>query len=217
MSVLPASVLHWLARLPPKRPVAMLLRHAARPPIPPGETGNELALTQEGVTQARHLGGLLGRRLVSLHTSPVLRCLQTAEALREGARVELDILPDRMLGAPGAFIVDEVLGGQTLQRLGLASFVEHLIAGEGLLPGVAEPDSAASSLVHHMLGRSGDAQGLHVFVTHDSLVAPTVARMLQCPVPPVDWPEYLEAAFFWREGEDVWGAYRTRTSLCLVR
>jgi hypothetical protein len=195
----------------------MLLRHAARPPIPPGETGNELALTREGVTQAEHLGGLLGRRLVSLHTSPVLRCNQTAQALREGARVNLDILSDRMLGAPGAFVVDAVLGGQTLQRLGLESFLKHLIAGEGVLPGVAEPFSAASSLVRHMLDHSGDVHGLHVFVTHDSLVAPTVARMLRCPVSPEDWPEYLEAAFFWREGPDVWGAYRTRTSVCLGR
>lgn len=215
--MLPASILHWLARLSPERPVAVLLRHAARPPIPPGETGNELALTPEGVIQAEHLGGLLGRRLVALHTSPVLRCLQTAEALREGARVPLDILSDRMLGAPGAFVVDEVLGGQTLQRLGLESFVAHLIAGEGVLPGVAEPSAAASSLVRHMLEHSGDVRGLHVFVTHDSLVAPTVARMLQCAVPREDWPEYLEAAFFWREGPDVWGAYRTRTSVCLGR
>jgi len=213
----PGSVLHWLARLPPERPVAMLLRHAARPPIPPGETGNELALTREGVTEAKQLGGLLGRRLVSLHTSPVLRCRQTAEALREGARVPLDILSNRMLGAPGAFVVDEVLGGQTLQRLGLESFLEHLISGKGGLPGVAEPSAAASSLVRHMLEHVGDVQGLHVFVTHDSLVAPTVARMLQCPVPPEDWPEYLEAAFFWREGPDVRGAYRTRTSVCLGR
>ncbi|HEX8819598.1 MAG TPA: histidine phosphatase family protein [Archangium sp.] len=210
------SVLHWLARLPRERPVAMLLRHAARPPIPPGETGNELALTQEGLTLAKHLGGLLGPRLAALHTSPVLRCLQTAEALREGARVDLDILPDRMLGAPGAFVLDEVLGGQTLQRLGLESFLEHLISGEGVLPGIAEPSSAASSLLRHLLGRSGNVEGLHVFVTHDSLLAPTVARTLQCPVSPVDWPEYLEAAFYWREGADVWGAYRTRASVCLA-
>ena len=55
-AVLPTSVLHWLARLPPDRPVAILLRHAARPPIPPGETGDALALTAEGVALARHLG-----------------------------------------------------------------------------------------------------------------------------------------------------------------
>ena len=81
--------------------------------------------------------------------------MQTAEALREGARTSLDIRPDRPLGAPGAFIVDERLGGQTLQRLGLESFMEHLITGEGVLPGLAEPTSAAFTLVGHMLGRAG--------------------------------------------------------------
>jgi hypothetical protein len=153
-------------------------------------------------------------RLAALRTSPVLRCVQTAEALREGARADLDIIPDRLLGAPGAFIVDEHLGGQTLQRLGLESFLEHLIAGEGVLPGLAEPTSAASTLVSHMLGHTGGLGGLHVFVTHDSLLAPTAARALRCPLRREDWPEYLEAAFFWREGADVRGAYRTHESPC---
>ncbi|HYO67908.1 MAG TPA: histidine phosphatase family protein [Archangium sp.] len=212
--MLPTSVLHWLARLPPERPVAMLLRHAARPPIPPGQTGDELALTEEGMSLAKHLGGRMSGRLAALHTSPVLRCVQTAEALREGAQADLDITPDRLLGAPGAFIVDALLGGQTLQRLGLESFLEHLIAGEGVLPGLAEPTSAASLLVRHMIGRMGSRGGLHVFVTHDSLLAPTAARALRCPLPRRDWPDYLEAAFFWREGADIRGAYRTHESLC---
>jgi hypothetical protein len=134
--------------------------------------------------------------------------------LREGARANLDIIPDRLLGAPGAFIVDALLGGQTLQRLGLESFLEYLIAGEGVLPGLAEPSSAASMLVRHMLGRMGSLGGLHVFVTHDSLLAPTAARTLHCPLPRHDWPEYLEAAFFWREGADIRGAYRAHESLC---
>jgi hypothetical protein len=192
----------------------MLLRHAARPPIPPGEVGNELALTEEGFVLARQLGLLLGERLAALHSSPVLRCMQTAEALREGSRSSLDIHPDRMLGAPGAFIRDERLGGQTLQRLGLESFLEHLISGDGVLPGIAEPSSAVSALVGHMLDRSGAIRGLHVFVTHDSLLAPTVARALHYPLARADWPEYLEAAFFWREGTQVRGAYRAHESVC---
>jgi hypothetical protein len=119
-----------------------------------------------------------------------------------------------MLGAPGAFIVDERLGGQTLHRLGLEAFLKHLISGEDVLPGIAEPTSAASALVGHLLDRSGAVRGLHVFVTHDSLLAPTVARTLQCPLSPSDWPEYLEAAFFWREGTKVLGAYRAQESVC---
>lgn len=199
--------------MPPERPVALLLRHAARPPIPSGEWGDTLALTDEGVALAKLLGQQLGPRLVALHTSPVSRCVQTAHVLREGSQVELTILLDRMLGAPGAFVSDEQLGGQTLQRLGLESFLTYLLEGEGSLPGLAEPDTAAHALVQHLLACSGSTPGLHVFVTHDSLLAPTIARVLHYPQLRAHWPSFLEAAFFWSEGEGVRGAYRAHESV----
>ncbi|MET0403834.1 MAG: histidine phosphatase family protein [Cystobacter sp.] len=188
--------------------MALLLRHAARPPIPPGEWGDSLALTVEGVLLARQLGEHLGARLVALHTSPVARCVQTARLLGEGSRSDTGLQLDSMLGAPGAFISDGRLGGETLQRLGLDAFVDHLISGEGTLPGLAEPAAAARALVEHLLTRSGHVPGLHVFVTHDSLLAPTVARVLRHPRLREHWPGFLEAAFFWRERRGTRGVYR---------
>ena len=79
------------------------------------------------------------------------------------------------------------------------------MAGTGPLPGLADPPEAASDLVQSMLeARSGDP-GIHVFVTHDSLVTATASRWLGIPLGPADWPFYLEGAFFWRE-ESAWYA-----------
>lgn len=209
---LPSSLLEGLARMPPERPVALLLRHAARPPIPSGELGDALALTPEGVLLARQLGERLGSRLVSLHTSPVERCVQTARLLREGSGSEPAFQLDSMLGAPGAFVSDARLSGETFHRLGPEAFVDHLVSGEGTLPGLAEPVTAARSLVEHLLTCSGNVPGLHVFVTHDSLLAPTIARVLHHPRLRAHWPGFLEAAFFWHEEGQPRGAYRAHTS-----
>jgi broad specificity phosphatase PhoE len=212
-TALPPSLLEGLSRMPHERPVSLLLRHAARPPIPPGELGTTLALTPEGITLSRQLGGCLGPHLASLHTSPVSRCVQTAQALLEGSQAKVPILQDRMLGAPGAFVVDERLSGQTFEQLGLDGFLEHLVQGERLLPGLAPPAVAAWALVQHLLTRSGTAPGFHVFVTHDAVLAPTLARVLRYPQIQAHWPDFLEAAFFWREGRSVRGAYRAHEVL----
>lgn len=62
---------------------------------------------------------------------------------------------------------------------------------------MAVPNAAAINLVKHMLDVASTAAGLHVFVTHDSLIAVTVARMVGCSRSTGLWPNFLEGAFFW--------------------
>ena len=56
--------------------------------------------------------------------------------------------------------------------------------------------------------------GLHVFITHDSLVTTTVARTLGRSLSKADWPLFLEGAFFWREGQSIGVAYRDHREVC---
>ena len=62
--------------------------------------------------------------------------------------------------------------------------------------GVARPGEAASFLVCSMLAEAAGRAGVHVFVTHDSLVTATAARLLVRPLGLDDWPWYLEGALF---------------------
>lgn len=204
---IPPSVLRWLSEMPTERHVALLLRHSVRPPFEPGDDGYALPLTAEGRALARDLGQRLGPRLATLHTSPLLRCVQTAEALREGAAVPCDVVPDRLLGDPGVYVIDDRLAKRTWLDLGHEAVMTHLVGGDGMLPGLADSADAARRLIRHMLEPDRGA-GLHVFVTHDSLVTATVARTLGRRLCKDDWPFYLEAAFFWREASGVGVAYR---------
>jgi hypothetical protein len=86
--------------------------------------------------------------------------------------------------------------------------MRHLVSDGETLPGMARPDEAARILVQHMLAVSDEKPGVHVFVTHDSLVTATAARILGLPFGADDWPWYLEGAFFWRDEGGLCAAYR---------
>lgn len=211
---IPPSVIRWTAEAPVSEPVAVLLRHSVRDRLPPGKIGYTLPITPVGAALGSELGALLGSRLRTLHTSPLARCVQTAEAIRAGATVraggtgDIPIVRDRLLGDPGVYVVDEDRALSNWEERGHESVMEHLVSQDRPLPGMADPAPAARFLVQHMLARAGDRPGLHVFVTHDSLVTTTAARLLGEPLGKNDWPWYLEGAFFWRQGGHLVTAYR---------
>ncbi len=74
---------------------------------------------------------------------------------------------------------------------------------------MADPAQAAHLLVQHMLCTAGTSPGIHVFVTHDSLITATAARMVGARLGPEDWPWYLEAAFFSQDDDGISAAYRS--------
>lgn len=205
---IPPSVLRLLERAPSDRPVAVLIRHSVRDELPDGEAGYVLPITETGRRLARELGARLGPRLKSLRASPLVRTVQTAEAMRDGAGACVAIGRDNLLGDPGVFVVDGRRAGRHFREVGHVEVMRHLVSGEDPLPGLARAEPAARFLVQHMLAAAGDTAGLHAFVTHDSLVTTTAAHLLGRPLGPDAFPWYLEAAFFWRTADGVVAAYR---------
>lgn len=204
----PPSMLRWLAAVPDGRPVVLLLRHSVRDELPREDIGYELPLNPLGVRLARGLGEAMRRRVRTLHTSPVSRCVQTAELIGDAAEAGLAVVPDRMLGDPGAYVIDRQLAGRNWLTMGSRGIMEHLAFRDDALPGTEQPDAGARKLVRHMLEVAVDVPGLHVFVTHDILLAATAARFLGPPQGPAPWPRYLEGAFFWRDEAGLHAAYR---------
>lgn len=211
---IPPSMRRWLADVPADQAVAVLLRHSVRDYLPPGEAGWGLPITEVGAQLAHELGALLGDRLRTLHASPLPRCVQTAEALRAGAVVEIPIFHDRLLGDPGIYVIDGTLAWSNWQQLGHEGVMKHLVSQQDPLPGMADADPAAQFLVQHMLAAAEERLGLHVFVTHDSLITATAARLLREPLGMDAWPWYLEGAFFWRTEGQIHVAYRDYHKPC---
>ena len=82
------------------------------------------------------------------------------------------------------------------------------MAGSEVLPGMTDPEPAARHLLRHMLAVAGKRAGLHLFVTHDSVVSAAAARLLGKALEKDHWPRFLEGAFFWRSRGHVITAYR---------
>ena len=209
---IPPAVLDTLASIPTDRAVVVLLRHSVRNALPPGREAYVLPITEVGWRLGQQLGELLRERLQSLHASPLTRCVQTAEALREGAQADLPITTDRMLGDPGAYVLDGDIAWENWKSLGHEGVMEHLVSNDDALPGMARPGTAARFLVQHMLAAAGASPGVHVFVTHDSLVTATAARFLGRPLGLDAWPWFLEGAFFWRANHSIKTAYQGETA-----
>lgn len=210
---IPPSVLAHLERVPRDRAVAVLLRHSVRDHLPPDDVGYTLPITDVGRRLARELGELLRGRLRTLHASPLVRCVQTAEALAEGASAGHRVVEDRRLGDPGVYVVDERSAWSNWEQLGHEGVMRHLVSQSEALPGMAKPDEAARLLVHHMFAVAGEKPGIHVFVTHDLLVTATAAQMLGQPLGRDDWPWYLEGAFFWQDSGQLCAAYRQKLGI----
>ena len=205
---IPPSMFPILDRMPSIRPVVLLLRHSVRGHLPPGDAGYTLPINDIGRKLARELGAILGDRLRTLHASPILRCVQTAEVLRDGAATNCTVVRDRLLGDPGVYVLDDKRAGQVWADRGHESVMAHLVSGTVPLPGLARADEAARFLVQHMLAATNDTPGIHVFVTHDSLVTATAARLLQRHLGKDDWPWFLEGVFFWRDKDGLHTVYR---------
>lgn len=106
--VIPRSLMTNLNKIPYNELVAILLRHSIRPQI---TEFNDVSITKEGRILANEFGTLLGSKFQSIYTSPVKRCVETAQAICEGAQKSLDIKLTKCLGDPGVFIDDNTLAG----------------------------------------------------------------------------------------------------------
>jgi hypothetical protein len=195
------------APLPEDRPIALLVRHAERPPIPEGSMGTDLCITEEGALAARQLGSRLGARIRSVRTSAVHRCVQTSRVILAGAQVSLEPIEDPLLGVPSAFLTATPEAEETVRRLGFDRFFEHLLTGEQMLPGMPHPAEGARVLREHAV-EVADSPGLHLLVTHDAMIATLVARSWRAPFGLDSFPGFLESAAIWKDGARVLVAYR---------
>ncbi|MCA9711275.1 MAG: histidine phosphatase family protein, partial [Myxococcales bacterium] len=200
------------------RPVVLMVRHAERHAIAPGSVGVNVGLTEEGRDEALRLGAELGARLRSVTTSPIVRCRATAALLCEGAECRLQLVDDSLLGGPGAFVADGDVAWANWQHLGNEGVIAHLMSSDEVLPGMHPPAVASERLLGLLLAALEREIGLHVFVTHDAILAPFIARLIGRPLMREEWPGFLDGLLLWlgeRFGEAAMVESSRSASVCL--
>ncbi|MGE3509822.1 MAG: methyltransferase [Vicinamibacterales bacterium] len=188
----PAFVPPLPAGFPTDGPRVLLMRHAARPPIPRGESGHDLALTPDGIAAAQHLGAVLPPGFL-VRSSPIRRCVETAAAL--GCP---DPVLDQMLGDPTAFIHDPDLAWQNWLAIGHDGIIDHILHNRPM-PGFRDYRTAAEDLVRHLAGQA-EAHPDHpcLCVTHDWVLTAALRFLTGIAIAPDEFPTWLECVGMWR-------------------
>jgi len=170
----------------------LLLRHAERPEIPQGEIGNDLLLTEAGKNHTRRFSQDL-ENIVSIHSSPVARCVQTAEIIADNCGYDkTQIKRSNELGDPGFFISDAHLAWKNWQEKGSDGVNEYLLSGkdhwEGFHPLGQAVKKFSNTVVHKLIL---SREGTHVWVTHDTILAAYASRVLPENLKLKQWPNFL--------------------------
>tara|TARA_R110001599_G_C12164624_1_gene652594 strand:+ start:558 stop:1160 length:603 start_codon:yes stop_codon:yes gene_type:complete len=171
----------------------LIIRHAERPAIKDGTVGDELALTSNGINQTTRFAQSLSQKVLSIESSPILRCTQTADIIARHQGFPLtSIGRSILLGDPGFFIDDAELAWTNWLEKGVDAVNQHLLSGTATWPGFRDLDQAVEQMWRSIKERLMQTEdGIHLWVTHDTIVATLASRLQTISLELSDWPDYL--------------------------
>ena len=211
--------------------VTILVRHAERPALEPGDRtfGASLPLTANGWRDAQNFGIMLARELrpksVAFYAGGTFRTLQTACGMAMGldlaeaeARIERKVRLVDFLGSESPFF------GSVEERMSLAAqghYHERLndYFRNGVQRGYKPLKTAADIMERRLAALHEDAWSLVVAVTHDiNIAAFLAARGVVDSFTDDTWPGYLDAAIIVKnpDGVQTTDFQSSRSSLTLA-
>ncbi|GHT62971.1 phosphoglycerate mutase [Bacteroidia bacterium] len=170
--------------------ISLLIRHADRDKIPAGEFGNDVLLNEKGEERALSFGKSLSElKINKIFTSPVQRCVQTAEYITKGYGKSLEITQSHELGDPGLHISDDQVAGKFFLTEGFDELY-YRITHNIDIPGISVTKEFNTNMTDFLTENSKE-NGLTIFVTHDLLVAHYHFSINGKIYPKDDWVKYL--------------------------
>lgn len=170
--------------------IALLLRHADRDAIPDGEFGNEVLLNDKGIKHAVEYGKELKNiKINKIYTSPIERCVQTAECIQHGYGQELPIHKTTALGDPGLHVADAKKVGAYYLEFGFWKMFDaykNKELKEGF-PTFEELESEINEFIEN-----NSEEGITIYITHDSLIAFYAFATNIKDYTEADWVNYLD-------------------------
>ena len=178
---------------------SLVIRHAEREEIQAGTFGHDVSLTAKGTRTSEELGAALSeKRALSVMSSPVPRCVQTAQAMLRGAGSSAEVATDRRLGGPGAFVIDAEVAGPLFLELPIPEIARRQLHDEAPLPGMRPASEGVEILLELATSPLGNNGQVHILVTHDIILAVLLASIFRLSLEETGWPGYLEGLLMWR-------------------
>jgi hypothetical protein len=182
--------------------VYLLVRHGERGHITPGDPdyGAHVGLTERGREQALALGRAIpAEGDICFYSSPVGRCVQTAECIGRGCGVETPEV--QKLDCLAEFFVQDYTAYEQVLRAGFYEGICAWLENE-TLKGVADGSHAAAAIkaffplvsrseeMLSMMLEKGNAR-FNIFATHDAWVVPCLTHFCGMRFTPQRWMNFL--------------------------
>lgn len=204
-----ASIAERLATIPQGADIGLIIRHAERGDFPSGDFGVDMPLTVRGVAEAQRLGALLaGRGQVKFLSSPVPRCVQTAEAFLRGGGWPGEVAHDWRLGDPGPFVVDPEVSGPLFLKTPIQELARRQLSNPHPLPGMRPTSEGVRMILDLAAGDLEQNGRLNIYITHDAILAVLVAHLFRVSIEEMNWPDYLDGLLLWRSRERLHFTWR---------
>lgn len=175
--------------------VKMVVRHAHRPLFNGTKAPHEVSITDEGKEEAEKLGRMLRKYDLSIDgcaSSPVPRCIQTAELIARGNLFPGKVDTSPYLGGSNLFNDDEQALSETLDTWTLEEIIEEQLEG-GKVPGMKPLEDGLRIFMGRVL--SDRSRGFEVFVSHDLFVCPAAHYLTETPYSASGNTGFLEGFF----------------------
>ncbi|NGX38376.1 MAG: Lipopolysaccharide core heptose(II)-phosphate phosphatase [Chlamydiae bacterium] len=150
------------------RQIFILLRHAEREDFQKNTFGDMTPLTTRGKDTAQMLGKKFSQVPIdAIYTSPLLRCVQTANEFIKGLGNKCPIHFSNILGDPGPFIRDPEKAGSVFLETPLPEILQA-IAGGKRLPGMRSMEEGCKLFLDYTKKMN---TRVSLMISHDSIIS----------------------------------------------
>lgn len=210
---LPASMQAGLTLLPKTKPIVLFTRHSIRVLVDEqGFAGYKLPLTEQGRQLASAWGDYLklwtGREYRACLTSPIHRCVDTAVLMLDGcgankleSESQPEVIKNALLVEPGSFVQDGATLRPLFMQYGALEFINYFLGKK--IAGMKHPVQGVLDILGLLYEHLPEQDNsVLLAVSHDTILAVFLAVMHdEFTVSVEDWPDMMEGAYLWFEGE----------------
>ncbi|WP_201558852.1 histidine phosphatase family protein [Psychrobacter sp. 72-O-c] len=201
-SHLPDSMMSSVSLLPDDKRLILFTRHSLRERSDGnGFASYQLPLTPRGRVLAKSWGRWLAGHLpysldVDSISSPIGRCIDTAQLMQEGAGLRRNITHQSLLVEPGSLVTEPEIANAVFKEIGVLNFINRFLQGN--LEGTKNAYQGGLDILSLFYQHQPQQGHLMLAVSHDTLLSAFLAVMLDVlEIDWNDWPKMMEGVFLW--------------------
>lgn len=208
---LPDSMMSSVQLLPENKRLILFTRHSLRERSDGnGFASYQLPLTQKGRVLAKSWGRWMAQHLpysmdVDSLSSPIGRCIDTAQLMQEGAGLQRPISHQSLLVEPGSLVTEPDIASTLFKEIGVLNFINRFLQGNA--DGTKNAYQGGLDILSLFYQHQPQRGHLVLAVSHDTLLSAFLAVMLDVlEIDWNDWPKMMEGVFLWFDDKPFFDA-----------